>query len=155
MRSGKIEIKWLETEQDSINLADSSNRPCGVLSLLSGMDTASLWSAHAGEYNDTAAHITNQIAGAAFESVEPDIPESTSTLIDICCGTGALTILAAERFTADSGVDILATDYAEGMVAFTAGFAAAKAWPHVKTKVMDAGVRSDLSLAEKFYMLKL
>ena len=106
------------------------------------MDTALLWSAHAGEYNDTAAHITSQVARAAFEAVKQDIPEQTSTLIDTCCGTGALTILAAEHFTKDSGVEILATDYAEGMVAFTAGFAAAKAWSHVKTKAMDAGVRS-------------
>lgn len=103
------------------------------------MSDAELWSALAGEYNDTAAHITRRVARAAFDAVAADI-SAPSMIVDLCCGTGALTNIAAEHFPVDSGVQIKATDYAEGMVAFVAGFAAAKNWTHVKTKAMDAGV---------------
>ncbi len=101
---------------------------------------AQLWSGIASEYNDTAAHLTRRVARVAFDTVTQAIPDP-SKIVDLCCGTGVLTIIAAEHFPADSGVQITATDYAQGMVSFVAGYAAAKQWRHVKAEAMDAGVR--------------
>lgn len=119
------------------------------------MSSAQQWSRIAQEYDDTAAHLTRRVARIAFDSVVDAISKDKPTIVDLATGTGALVDIAAEHFRPDSGAQIIASDYAEGMVQIVAETAASRGWHHVRCEVMDAQVVPSLALARSDMSLYL
>lgn len=108
-------------------------------------DAAKAWSSEVEGYHASAHQITGPLAVKAFNSSLRlgGIPSSGARLVDVACGTGALTVPAAGHFPASSRTEIIATDFADGMVKFVSDLATAKNWKHVHCEVMDAQVLVD------------
>ncbi|KND02158.1 uncharacterized protein SPPG_02650 [Spizellomyces punctatus DAOM BR117] len=98
--------------------------------------SAAEWSSMADEYEKVATAFTIPVAQAALAL--PLLPtDKPLKILEVACGSGALTGLLAERF-AGSGTQIVATDFAEGMVKFMQKKASENGWKNVTGQVMDA-----------------
>ena len=83
------------------------------------------WDTAAQHYEKTAHPFTARYAEAALARV---VLTSESKVLDVAAGTGALALLAAQ-----TGAQVLATDFSPGMVARIA----AANFPNVEARVMD------------------
>ncbi|MFO0667683.1 MAG: class I SAM-dependent methyltransferase [Polyangiaceae bacterium] len=81
---------------------------------MSENDAASAWSHHAETYGTLFAPLTGFIARGLFTAAEKKL-KSGSRILDVACGTGALSIPALEWATGASG-HVTATDFSEEMV---------------------------------------
>ncbi|MBL8680551.1 MAG: methyltransferase domain-containing protein [Myxococcales bacterium] len=80
---------------------------------------AALWSQHASAYDALFSGLTGYVAKGMLRIADPRMPPGTKVL-DIAAGTGALAIPALERSLANGGADVIvASDWSEGMLAFT------------------------------------
>ena len=87
------------------------------------MTTAQAWDDHVALYDSLFATLTGFVARSMFRMVEARLPAGAEVL-DIACGSGALTLPAVEREQRQraSGAKpgrVFATDFAAGMVDFT------------------------------------
>jgi len=87
------------------------------------------WSDIASAYGDAFEQLTSQLAEAAIAGLSPQTGES---VIDVGAGTGVFSLAAAKL-----GADVLATDFAEGMVNHMRNRFDDELIHNIKTKVMD------------------
>ncbi|KAL7752924.1 hypothetical protein RI367_001373 [Sorochytrium milnesiophthora] len=93
--------------------------------------TAQDWSDYAHDYESYA---TLPFAEAAVKYYElPDAP-ATISLLDVACGDGVVEMALANH----TNVDILATDYAQGMVDVVRDHIKQRGWSHMRAEVQDA-----------------
>lgn len=92
---------------------------------MTGFDNSDHWDTASRHYEQTAHPFTARYAEAALARVmlTPD-----SQVLDVAAGTGALALLAAQ-----TGAQVLATDFSPGMIARIA----ARNIPNVEARVMD------------------
>ncbi|KAL7746120.1 hypothetical protein RI367_008575 [Sorochytrium milnesiophthora] len=89
------------------------------------------WSDYAQNYESYA---TLPFAEAAVKYYElPDAP-ATVSLLDVACGSGVVEMALANH----TNVDILATDYAQGMVDVVRDHIKQRGWNHMRAEVQDA-----------------
>jgi len=91
------------------------------------------WDAHAEMYAERFAPLTSFIARSMFTMAAPQLPEGARVL-DVACGSGALTLPALERARAERerggpGGVVFATDFSATMVEITGRSAAALGAP--------------------------
>ncbi len=85
--------------------------------------TAAGWDRHATTYAKLFAPLTGYIARAMLQLIAPKLP-ARAHLLDIACGTGALTVPAIEwalheRATTGAAGMVTASDFSPGMVEYT------------------------------------
>jgi len=87
------------------------------------------WSDIASAYESAFEVLTSQFADDVISRLSPKTGES---VLDVAAGTGSFSLAAAKR-----GADVLATDFAEGMVEFIQKRIDEELMHNIKTKVMD------------------
>ncbi len=87
------------------------------------------WSNIASAYHSAFEKLTVQFANNVIEQLNPKSGES---VLDVAAGTGAFSLAAAK-----SGAEVLATDFAEGMVDYLKRRAEQAKLDNIKAKVMD------------------
>lgn len=96
-------------------------------------DGAQAWDDHASTYASLFAPLTGFIARSMFTMTETRLP-ANARILDIACGSGALTFPAIERAMRERaaggmGGHVVAADFSPGMVAITAEAARARGVP--------------------------
>lgn len=114
------------------NFLTPSNKP--------NMNSPSLWSASADSYEEYLPQTTLPFSKHALEfTLETLLTQNPPLrILDVACGPGPLTQLAAERWPQETGTTIVATDFAGGMVKVLEKKAKNNGWSHVSARVMDA-----------------
>lgn len=121
-------------------------------------DASRGWDQHAVTYARMFAPMTGVIARSMFSMVEPRLPEE-ATVLDIACGTGALTLPAVERAlrlekAGARGGRIVATDFSPAMVELTRGAGRATGAPdtllHCEVQNGEALTYADASFDAAF-----
>lgn len=100
--------------------------------------TREQWDASGAGYDAWGATIQSLIGPAADHMMETIGLDSGSSVLELACGSGALTLLLAERVGPEGSV--LATDLSPGMVELTKANVDRVGWSHVEVREMDGEV---------------
>lgn len=93
------------------------------------------WTSTADDYAQFAQSATLQYAKKAVELADIQ-SKNGMKILDVACGTGVVPEVVVQKVPVQT--EILATDYAQGMVDIVQKKAETEGWNNVKTKVMDA-----------------
>ncbi|GAB5590709.1 hypothetical protein Unana1_05609 [Umbelopsis nana] len=93
------------------------------------------WTSTADDYAQFAQSATLQYAKKAVELADIQ-SKSGMKILDVACGAGVVPEVVVQKVPVQT--EILATDYAQGMVDIVQKKAETERWNNVKTKVMDA-----------------
>ncbi len=86
------------------------------------------WGDIASAYGEAFETLTSQFADEGLKQLSPEAGES---VLDVAAGTGAFSLAAAKQ-----GADVLATDFAEGMVEHIRQRIEDESLDNIKTRVM-------------------
>lgn len=97
--------------------------------------TRAQWDASGAGYDAWKPTIQSLIRPAADHMMDTMGVDSGSLVLELACGSGALTLLLAERVGPDGSV--VATDLSPGMVELTLANVDRAGWSHVEVRAMD------------------